>query len=98
MISRDEYLRMPLKKRFIQLSQEDEARAEELHKNSLVIDLHTHILEEEFHANVAPIQSSQVNGVFEAVAAVDEDFPRSMDNLGRFMKVVEKHPDFMPAF
>jgi len=98
MISRDEYLKMPLKQRFIQLSEEDEARAVELHRESLIIDLHTHILDEEFHANVAPIQRSQVNGMFEAVAAVDEDFPGSMTNLGRFMKDVEKHPDFVPAF
>jgi len=97
MISRDEYLKMPLKQRFIRLSEEDEARAEELHKNSLVIDLHTHVLHEDFHTYLPRIQSSQVNGMFEAVGAVDEDFALSMSNLGRFMKEVEKHPDFMPA-
>lgn len=98
MISRDEYLKMPLKDRFIKLDKDQEARAEELHKNSLVIDLHTHVLEEDFVENVPRIQRSQVDGLFEAVAAVDEDFAQSMDRLGLFIKEVEKHPDFMPAF
>jgi membrane dipeptidase len=98
MISRDEYLSMPLKERFIKLDSEQEARAEELHRGSLVIDLHTHIVEEDFDDNVAAIQRSQVNGMFEAVAAVDEDFPKSMSNLGLMMKKVAKHPDFVPAF
>jgi len=97
MISRDEYLRMPLKDRFIKLDKDQEARAEELHKNSLVIDLHTHLVEEDFHAYVPRIQASQIDGFFEAVAAVEEDFPLSLSHLGRFMKDVAKHPDFMPA-
>ena len=98
MISRDEYLSMPLQERFIKLDPEQEARAEELHRDSLVIDLHTHIVEEDFHENVTAIQRSQVNGMFEAVAAVDEDFPKSVSNLGLMMKKVEKHPNFTPAF
>jgi membrane dipeptidase len=98
MISREEYLKIPLKDRFIKLDKDQEARAEALHRDSLVIDLHTHILDEEFDAWIDPIQRSQVNGMFEAVAAVDEDFPLSMYNLGRFMKEGEKHPDFVPAF
>jgi len=98
MISRDEYLRMPLKQRFIRLDKDQEARAEKLHRDSLVIDLHTHILEEGFEDDIAAIQRSQVNGVIEAVAAVDENFSLSMKNLGLFLKKVEKHPDFMPAY
>jgi membrane dipeptidase len=98
MITRDEYLHMPLKERFIKLEPEQEARAEKLHRESLVIDLHTHIVEETFDENIAAIQRSQVNGMFEAVAAVDEDFPRSMSNLGLMSKKIEKHPDFVPAF
>jgi membrane dipeptidase len=98
MISRDEYLQMPLKERFIKLDPEQEARAEKLHRESLVIDLHTHIVEEDFEENVAAIQRSRVNGMFEAVAAVDEDFPRSMSNLGLMMKKIEKQPGFVPAF
>ena len=98
MISRDDYLKMPLRDRFIKLSQEEEERAEELHRNSLVIDLHTHVVEEDFSENVPQIQRSQVDGLFEAVAAVDEDFARSMDQLGAFIKKVEKRPDFRPAF
>ncbi len=98
MISRDEYLKKPLKERFIKLTPDQEARAEELHKNSLVIDLHTHILIEDFHAFLPRIQRSGVHGLFEAVGAVEEDFALSMSHLGRYMKEIEKHPDFMPAF
>jgi membrane dipeptidase len=97
MISRDEYLKMPLKERFIKLNEDEEARAEELHRDSLVIDLHTHILHEDFAANVAPIQRSEVDGLFEAVPAVQEDFPLSLSHLGRYIKEIEKHPDFVPA-
>jgi membrane dipeptidase len=97
MISRDEYLKLTLKERFIKLDQEDEARAEELHRNSLVIDLHTHVLIEDFHAYLPRIQRSGVHGLFEAIGAVEEDFPRSMNEFGRFMKEIDKHPDFMPA-
>lgn len=98
MISRDEYLKMPLKERFIKLDKDQEARAEELHKNSLVIDLHTHLLEEDFHGNVPRIQGSQIDGFIEAVAAVEEDFPMSISDLGRYMSDVAKHPHFMPAY
>lgn len=97
MLSRDDYLKMPLKERFIKLAPEQEARAEELHKNSLVVDLHTHVLIEDFHAFLPRIQRSGVHGLFEAVGAVEEDFALSMDHLGRYMKEIEKHPDFMPA-
>lgn len=98
MRSRDEYLKMPLKDRFIKLDKDEEAHAEELHKNSLVIDLHTHVLIEDSVDNIPRIQRSQVDGLFEAVAAVEEDFAQSMNHLGLLMKEVEKHPDFMLAF
>lgn len=98
MISRDEYLKMPLKERFIRLNKDEEARAKKLHKDSLVIDLHTHVLHEDFVANVPQVQRSQVNGLFEAVPAVEENFPLALSHLGRYIKEVEKHPDFVPAF
>ena len=99
MISRDEYLKMLLKDRFIKLNKDEEARVEELHKNVLVIDLHTHVLRGDFVDNVPRIQRSQVNGFIEAVARpIDEDFAESMNILGQYLKMVENHPDFMPAF
>lgn len=97
MLPREEYLKLPLKERFIKLPKEQEARAEELHKSSLVIDLHTHILRD-FHENVDRIKRSQVTGFVEAVANIDEDFAASMDLLGRYRALIERHPDFMPAF
>jgi membrane dipeptidase len=99
MISRDEYLKMPLKDRFIKLNKDEEARVEQLHRNVLVIDLHTHVLRGDFVDNVQRIQRSQVNGFIEAVARpIDEDFAESMNILGQCLKMVENHPDFVPAF
>ena len=97
MLSREDYLKMPLKERFIKLDPEQEARAEALHRDSLVIDLHTHILIEDFHAFLPRIQRSGIHGLFEAVGAVEEDFPLSVSQLGGYIKEIEKHPDFMVA-
>jgi len=102
MIPRDQYLQLPMEERFIKLNPEQDARAKALHKNALVIDLHTHILEdregETFEGNIPRIKRSQVDGIVEAVARIDEDFDASMRLLGELLCRVEKHPDFMPAF
>jgi membrane dipeptidase len=97
-ISRDEYLKMPLEDRFIKLSGDEEARVEELYKDMLVIDLHTHVLRGEFVDNVPRIQRSRINGFIEAVANIEENFADSMNLLGQYLNMVEKHPDFVPAF
>lgn len=103
MISRDEYLKMPLKDRFIQLDKEQEARAERLHRDSLIIDMHTCILDDElldqdFFESIARIQRSGMNGFIDEVIPLNEEFGPSMETLGRFRLKIEKHPDFMPAF
>jgi membrane dipeptidase len=103
MISRDEYLRMPLKERFIKLDKEQEARAEALHKDSLVIDMHTCMLEEElldqdFKDSIPRIQRSGMTGFVDEVIPYDEEFAPSMETLGRFRLKIEKQPDFMLAF
>jgi len=98
MIPREEYLKLPLEERFIKLSKEEEERAEELHKRSLVIDLHSHLLAEDFVGNTPRIKRSGVDGFIEAVAAIEEEFEPSMKLLGRYIEEVEKHPDFLPAF
>jgi len=97
-IPREEYLKLSEDKRFITLSEKDAARAEALHKDSLAIDLHTHILRGEFEENVPRLKRAQVNGFIEAVARINEDFSESMDLLGEYLEIVERHPDFMPAF
>ena len=102
MIPRAEYLKTPLKERFIKLEKADEARAEQLHKDALVIDLHTHLLRplEDLDENIPRIKRSQVDCFVEAVARpLDEDFDVSMRMLGQFLEAIQKHSDdFMPAF
>jgi len=103
MMSRDEYLKIPLKDRFIKLDEDQEARAEQLHRDSLIIDMHTcmledELLEQDFVENAPRIQRSGINGFIDEVIPFDEDFAGSMETLGKFRLKVEKHPDFMPAF
>jgi len=97
-IPREEYLKLSLEERFIELNEEDAARAEALQKDALAIDLHTHVLRGDFFDNVPRLKRAQVNGFIEAVARINEDFSESMDLLGEYLEVVEKHRDFMPAF
>jgi len=97
-IPREEYLKLSLEERFIKLNKEDTARAEELQKNALVSDLHTHVLRGEVLDNVPRRKRAQVNGFIEAVVRINEDFYESMELLGQYLEVVERHPDFMPAF
>jgi len=103
MISRDEYLSIPMKDRFIKLDKDQDARAEELHRDSLIIDLHTcmledQLLDQDFIENVPRIQRSGMTGFVDEVIPFDEEFGPSMETLGRFRLKVDKHPDFMPAF
>lgn len=97
-IPREEYLKLGLEERFIKLNEEEAARAWDLQKNALVIDLHTHVLRGDFLDNVPRLKRAQVNGFFEAVAWIDEDFAESMNLLGQYLETVEKHPNFMSAF
>lgn len=102
MIPREQYLQMPLEERFIKLKPKQDARAKELHKNALVIDLHTHILDEKdtepFEDTIPRIKRSQVDCSVEAVAIIAEDFDESMRLLGEYIHKVEKHPGFVPAY
>lgn len=102
MISREQYLQMPMEERFIRLDPESDARARALHKDALVIDLHTHVLRSEesdsLQDHVDALKRSQVDGFVEAVAKINEDFDESMRLLGEFVAMVEKQPDFVPAY
>ncbi|MFW9902753.1 MAG: dipeptidase [Candidatus Thorarchaeota archaeon] len=97
MISREEYLKLPLKERFIKLDKVDEERAEELNKKLISIDMHSHILMDRYFL-VDRIKNSGVCGWFEAVAGVAEDFQESMETLGSFLNKMNKYPFFMPAY
>ncbi|MFW9777863.1 MAG: dipeptidase [Candidatus Heimdallarchaeota archaeon] len=97
MIPLQEYLNRPLKERFIKLDKAEEERAEELYEQFITIELHSHILPDEDFI-VPRIKNSGVNGFFEAIAAINENFHDSMVTLGYLLKRVIKHPDFIPAF
>ncbi|MHA2292701.1 MAG: dipeptidase [Candidatus Hodarchaeales archaeon] len=111
MITRDEYLKLEKKDRFIKLDKTEEERAEELHRKFISIDLHGLILFDEklldlegavsfseVEFRVPQIQNSGVTGFFEAVEAMTENFQESMEMLGNYINRIKKHPDFMPAF
>jgi membrane dipeptidase len=111
MITRDEYLKLEIKDRFIKLDKTEEERAEELHRKFISIDLHGLILFDEalldpqgavsfseVEFRVPQIQNSGVTGFFEAVEAMNEDFQESMEILGHYINRIKKHPDFIPAF
>src|SRR4030042_7071924 len=102
MRSREEYLRLPMKERFIKLDEEQEARAEELHRNSLILDMHSCMLEDtlvqqDFLENVPRIQRSGIEGFVEEVIPPMEEFAPSMEILGKTRLKLEKHPAFMVA-
>lgn len=99
MISLEEYLKLPLKERFIRLDKAEEERVEEIHEKYVTLELHSHILVDE-HFFVPRIKNAGCNGFIEAVARTftTEDFQLSMDTLGYFLHRVNKHPDFMSAF
>ncbi|MFW9854927.1 MAG: dipeptidase [Candidatus Thorarchaeota archaeon] len=97
MIPLQEYLDLPLKERFIKLDKAEEERADELYEKFIAIELHSHILLDEDFI-VPRIKNSGINGFFEAVAAINENFHDSMDTLGYLLNRTIKHPDFVPAF
>jgi membrane dipeptidase len=94
-LSREEYLKLPLKERFIKLSKTEDERATELHEKLITIDLHTHIWEE---FDRQRLRNSGVTCFFEAIAVVPEIFDDSMKQLGSFFTFVRKQPDMSVAF
>jgi membrane dipeptidase len=95
----EDYLKLPLIERLIKLDKVEEERAEELQNKLISIDLHSHILVDEYFI-LPRIKNSGVTGFVEAVArtSLTEDFQLSMNTLGFFLNRVTKHPDFMPAY
>lgn len=95
----EDYLKLPLIERLIKLDKVEEERAVELQNKLISIDLHSHILVDEYFI-LPRIKNSGVTGFVEAVArtSLTEDFQLSMNTLGFFLNRVTKHPDFMPAY
>lgn len=97
-LSREEYLKLPLKERFIKLDPEGEARAERLFKELITVDLHTHMFGSlDFSFDYELVKQSGITCCFEAVPALSEDFAESMELLGKYRSIVDRHPGLVTA-
>lgn len=98
MLSREEYLKIPLEERFIKLSPEEDERANRLFDELLTVDMHTHVFGSvEFYYNYDLIRQSGIKCCFEAVPSVTEDFEESMALLGRYKSLVAQEPGLVSA-
>ena len=93
--SRDEYLKQPLKERFIKLSKNEDDRATLLHEKLISIDLHTHIVDEYDRQRV---RNSGLTCMFEAVAIIPEIFDESTKELGSLFHFIQTQPDMRVGF
>ncbi|MFW9902754.1 MAG: dipeptidase [Candidatus Thorarchaeota archaeon] len=102
MISRDKYLSLDPEERFVQLSSSEKERADELFEKSIKFDLHTHIfgsIHFEWNADIRnKVQKSGIDGCFEAVPCLAEDFAETTAIIGTYRSIVEKEPGLMSAF
>jgi membrane dipeptidase len=98
MLSREEYLKLPLEERFVPLSDEESSRANKLFEELTTVDMHTHIFGSvHFHFEYEPVRQSGITCLFEAVPALPEDFDESMELLGKYRSVVEAEPGLVSA-
>jgi len=98
MLSRQEYLALPLEERFVPLGDEDRKRAERLFDELITIDMHTHIFGSvHFHFEYEPVRESGITCCFEAVPALPEDFDQSMELLGKYRSLVEAESGLVTA-
>lgn len=100
--SREEYLKLLEEEKYIKLSPSEAERAEELFEKSLKIDLHTHIygsvIFEWNEEKLNLVHQMGVEGCFEAVPGLSENFDESINLLGRYLAITEKEPSLMPAY
>ncbi len=98
MLSREEYLKLPLEERFIKLGPEESERAERLFNELITVDLHTHMFGSiHFSFDYELVRQSGITCCFEAVPALSEDFAESMELLGRYRSIVDRHPGLISA-
>ncbi|MGF3499632.1 MAG: ABC transporter permease subunit, partial [Candidatus Methanosuratincola sp.] len=98
MLSREEYLKLPLEERFIKLDPEGRERAERLFNELVTVDLHTHMFGSiHFSFDYELVRQSGITCCFEAVPALSEDFEESMELLGRYQSIVDRHPGLASA-
>lgn len=100
--TREEYLKLSEEEKYIKLSPSESERSEELFKKSLKVDLHTHIYGSViFEWNEEKLNLTHqmgVEGCFEAVPSISENFAESMDLLGKYLIITEKEPSLIPAY
>ncbi len=98
MISREEYLSLPLEERFIKLGDEERERANRLFEESITVDMHTHIFGSiHFAFEYEPVRQSGITCCFEAVPALSEDFHESMELLGKYKSIITAQPGLVSA-
>ena len=98
MISREEYLKLPLEERFIKLSDEESEHANRLFEELTTVDLHTHIFGSiHFSFDYELVRQSGFTGCFEAVPTLSEDFDESMELLGKYQSIVAAQPGLVSA-
>jgi len=99
MLSRDDYLKLSLKERFIKLDKTAEERATALHEKLPIVDLHSHLVfphREDFDRQ--RVRNSGVTCFVEAVAVLSENFHESICELGSVFSFVKKQPGMSVAF
>jgi len=98
MLSREEYLQLPLEERLITLRQGDHERAERLFQDLVTVDLHTHIFGSlHFAFDYDLVRQTGITCFFEAVPGLSEEFLDSAELLARYQSVVARQPGLMPA-
>ena len=98
MLSREEYLKLPLEERFIKLDKEESDRADRLFKELATVDLHTHIFGSiHFSYDYELVRQSGMDCCFEAVPTLSEDFAESMELLGKYKQLVAATPGLVSA-
>ncbi|MDR7434809.1 MAG: membrane dipeptidase [Armatimonadota bacterium] len=98
MMTREEYLRIPLEERLIKLPPEEHERAERLFQNLITVDLHTHIFGSlQFHFDYDLVRQTGVTCFFEAVPVLSEEFPEAVELLARYQSLVARQPGMVVA-
>ena len=92
---RKDYLKLPLKERFLELSKSEDEHATELHEKLISVDIHSHIIR---NFDRQRVKNSSVTCFFEAVAVVDEIFEESMKKLGFALHFIQLQPDMDLGF
>jgi membrane dipeptidase len=98
MITREEYLKLPLEERFIKLSDEESERTNRLFEELVTVDLHTHFFGSiHFSFDYELVRQSGFTCGIEAVPTLSEDFDESMGWLGKYQSIVAAQPGLVSA-